>query len=176
VESRERILEIVEGLLAGTEYEVIEVEIVGTSRGTTVRIFIDGAQGFSLEDCTRISRIVGDEFETRDLMAGRYILEVSSPGIDRPLRKPEDFRRFAGETVQITTFEKIGDRHRHGGTLTGFDQDRGVVLIVGEDGEPVELPLGTIKRANLKRDPWEGKRQPKPAGRPRKPKRRKGKR
>lgn len=144
----------VESLLQASEFEVVDVQASGSSRGLVVRILLDKPGGVSLEDCARVSRAVGDHFEERDVLGGRYVLEVSSPGVERPLRRERDFRRFAGERAQIATYEKLADRHKHTGTLGGFDPDRDAVLLRTEDGQELAIPLGAIRKAKLIRDPW----------------------
>jgi ribosome maturation factor RimP len=144
----------VESLLAASEYEVVDVQCTGSSRGLVVRIYVDKEEGVSIEDCARVSRAVGDHFEARGTFPGRYVLEVSSPGVDRPLRGAADYRRFAGETAVISTHEKIDGRHNHQGVLEGFDDDRQEIVLHAEDGSRVALPLGAVKKAHLKRDPW----------------------
>lgn len=154
----------VESLLAASEYEVVDVQLTGSRRGTVVRIFVDSEEGVSLEDCARVSRAVGDHFETKGILPGHYILEVSSPGVDRPLKRPADYRRFEGETAQISTYEKIDGRHNHQGVLAGYREDRREVLLETEGEGMVAIPLGAIRKAHLKRDPWN-----RSAGKPAKP-------
>lgn len=148
------ILAEVESLLAGSEFEVVDVTTGGSRRGLVVRVFVDREGGVTLDDCARLSRALGDHFDANGVIAGSYVLEVSSPGIDRPLRKREDFQRFAGETVEVSTYEKIDGRRRHLGVLAGFDEARNAVLVDTADGDPVVIPWGAIRKAHLKRDPW----------------------
>ena len=148
------ILAEVETLLGASEYEVVDVQCTGSARGLVVRIFVDKENGVSIEDCARVSRAVGDHFEARGTFSGRYILEVSSPGVDRPLRGPADYRRYAGETAVVSTHEKIDGRHNHQGVIEGFDDARQEILLRAEDGSAIALPLGAVKKAHLKRDPW----------------------
>ena len=153
-----RIREGIEKLLSGGDLEFVDVEFGGAPRGWLIRILVDRPGGVSVEDCARVSRAVGDHLEAIDAVPGRYVLEVSSPGIDRPLRRREDFSRFAGETAEIVTLEKIDDRRDHRGTLAGFDPATDSVLLTVEDGSTTAIPLGVIRRANLRRDPWLGVR------------------
>jgi len=154
VDQRTRILREVESLLEPAETEVVDVETAGSSRGLLVRVLVDRPGGITLDDCARLSRALGDEFEAKDLIAGRYVLEVSSPGVDRPLRRSEDYQKFSGESAEIVTYEKIDGRHKHLGTLSGLDSRKEAVLLEVEGGEPLAIPLGTIRKANLRRDPW----------------------
>lgn len=158
MERNGQILEAVESLLGPSEYEVVDIDTVGSKRGLVVRIFIDKPDGVTLEDCARLTRAIEDHFESRDTLPGRYVLEVSSPGIDRPLRKPADFGRFAGEAAKVTTFEKIDGKHNHTGVLEGYDKDKDAVLLRDEEGVLLTIPRGAIKKAHLHRDPWGGRR------------------
>jgi ribosome maturation factor RimP len=169
VDQRERILRAAESLLRDTDTEVVDVETAGSSRGLVVRVYVDRADGITVDDCARISRALGDHLDADDVVPGRYVLEVSSPGIDRPLRRPRDFDRFAGEEAQVTTYEKIDGKHRHRGRLAGFDAAANAVILDGEEGVRISIPLAGIKKANLKRDPWapEGRRPVSPTAKKR---------
>ena len=158
------ILEEVETLLEASEFEVVDVTTVGSKQGLVVRVFVDKEDGVSLEDCARVSRALGDHFDARGTFRSRYVLEVSSPGIDRPLRRPEHFERYLGETALVTTHEKIDGRHNHLGVLAAFDAERDEVTLELSEGGSLCIPLGAMKKAHLKRDPWE--RPPKSEGAP----------
>lgn len=164
MDQRETILRLAESLLGGTDTEVVDVETAGSSGGLIVRVYVDRAGGVSVEDCARVSRALGDRLEAEDVIPGRYVLEVSSPGIDRPLRRPGDFERFAGEEAQVRTYEKIEGKHTHRGRLAGFDAEANAVLLEDEGGVRVSIPLAGIRKANLKRDPWSPneRRRPQP--------------
>jgi ribosome maturation factor RimP len=155
------ILEEVQTLLEASEFEVVDVTTAGSKRGLVVRVFVDKKDGVSLEDCARVSRALGDHFEAHGTFRNRYVLEVSSPGVDRPLRLPEHFQRFLGETAQVTTHEKIDGRHNHVGVLAAYDAERDEMTLELADGGSLVIPRGAVKKAHLKRDPWE-----RPPGRP----------
>src|SRR5215831_12332723 len=116
-----RIRDRVERLLGSSDLELVDVELTGSPRGFVVRVLVDKPGGVSVEDCARVSRALGDDLDAAEAMPGRYILEVSSPGIDRPLKQQKDFERFVGERAEVVTVEKIGDQRDYCGTLAGFD-------------------------------------------------------
>jgi ribosome maturation factor RimP len=118
-----------------------EVELIALERpgGDTLRLFIDHPGGVDLGLCERVTG------QLRDLLES-YSLEVSSPGIDRPLTKPEHFRRFLGRKVKVRTQEEIAGRRNFTGTLTDAD-DEGVSLEA--DGDDIRIPLAGIRRSNL---------------------------
>ena len=146
--------ERVSALLAQSDLELVDVELGGSSRGLVVRVLVDKPGGVSVEDCARVSRAVGDDLEAVEAFPGRYTLEVSSPGIDRPLKRREDFERFAGEEADVITVEKIGEQRDHRGRLAGFDAATDSVMLTLESGSTMAIPLGAIRRARLRRDPW----------------------
>jgi len=154
-EDREaRLRERVSALLQQSDLELVDIELGGSPRGLVVRLLVDKPGGVSVEDCARVSRAVGDDLEAADVIPGRYILEVSSPGLDRPLKRREDYERFTGEDADVITVEKIGEQHDHRGKLAGFDTATDSVLLALESGNTVVIPLGAIRRATLRRDPW----------------------
>jgi ribosome maturation factor RimP len=118
-----------------------EVELIALERpaGDTLRLYIDHPEGVDLALCERVTG------ELRELLES-YSLEVSSPGIDRPLTKPEHFRRFLGRRIKVRTEEEIGGRRNFTGKLTEAD-DEGVSLEA--DGTDVRIPLAGIRRSNL---------------------------
>jgi ribosome maturation factor RimP len=118
-----------------------EVELIALEQpaGETLRLYIDRPGGVDLALCEAVTG------ELRDLLE-RYSLEVSSPGIDRPLTKPEHFRRFLGRRVKVRTREAIEGRRNFTGTLTEADDES---VMVATDGDPVRIPLEGIKRSNL---------------------------
>jgi ribosome maturation factor RimP len=124
-----------------------EIELIALERpsGDTLRLFIDQPQGVNLADCERVTGHLRDLLES-------YSLEVSSPGLDRPLTKPEHFRRFVGHRVKVRTADAIEGRHNFTGTLTAADE-RSVRVDPG-DGS-VEIPLDRVRRSNLVPEPPE---------------------
>ncbi len=118
-----------------------EVELIALEQpaGETLRLYIDRPGGVDLALCEAVTGALRDLLE-------RYSLEVSSPGIDRPLTKPEHFRRFLGRRVRVRTQEPIKGRRNFTGTLADADDDS---VMVAADGAPVRIPLTGIKRSNL---------------------------
>ena len=118
-----------------------EVELIALEQpaAETLRLYIDRPGGVDLALCETVTG------ELRDLLE-RYSLEVSSPGIDRPLTKPEHFRRFLGRRVRVRTREPIEGRRNFTGTLAEADDDS---VMVAAEGAPVRIPLARIKRSNL---------------------------
>jgi ribosome maturation factor RimP len=103
--------------------------------------------GVTLEDCERVSRELDTLLDVEDLVAGPYTLEVSSPGLDRPLRHGDDFRRFAGRLAKIVLSEPVNHQTAFAGRLLGVEDEE--VLFEKEGGKHVRLPLRLISRARL---------------------------
>lgn len=157
--SQEALLEkvrlLAEPVLASLHLELVDLEFKHEGRDWFLRFFIDKDGGVTLDDCSAFSHEIGALLEVEDLIEPAYRLEVSSPGLDRPLKKPADYERFTGHLVKIKTFEKLDpDGRGHSrktfvGVLLGL-QD-GVVRIEQNDkrGGVAAFPLSGIAKANL---------------------------
>ncbi|HVY38780.1 MAG TPA: ribosome maturation factor RimP [Polyangia bacterium] len=137
-------------------FDLIEVQYGREQRGMVLRLFIDrpaatGAGGISVDDCERVSRDVSAALDVADKISQAYQLEVSSPGLDRPLRRERDFARFAGESARIRLAEGVEGRRNFTGTIRGAKDGR---VEIACDGRSYELPIDDILRANLIPD-WE---------------------
>jgi len=143
---RERLIALTEPLLGQLGYELVELEFVPGRTHAQVRLFIDRPEGVGLEDCERVSQEVSAAFDVADPVPTAYTLEVSSPGLDRVLRKPAHFERFVGQRVWVELVAPRDGRRRYTGTLRAADAV-GVQLEV--DGQAVALPYGDIGRARL---------------------------
>jgi len=142
-----RIEEIVGPSVAATGYEIVRVEL-GGDRDRVLQIMAERADGaaMTVEDCAEISRTVSALLDVEDPISGAYTLEVSSPGIDRPLVKARDFERFAGFEARIETAAPIEGRRRFTGLLEGLDGD--LVRLRMANGV-IEIPLAEIGKAKL---------------------------
>ena len=126
--------------------EIVEVEVTGTARHGLIRIYIDREGGVTLDDCADFSREIDTLVEVDDPFTGSYRLEVSSPGLNRPLRREKDFRRFEGAEVKIRTAALVEGRRNFSGTLRGCTD--GLVLLDLPDGS-CRIPLELVERARL---------------------------
>ena len=146
-ESTEKIERLIGPTLQSMGYDLVRVLISG-GRLPTLQIMterLDGV-GMTVDDCAAISRAVSVQLDEEDPVVGAYTLEVSSPGIDRPLVKPQDFTRFSGFLARVETVESAGGRRKFTGRLLGIED--GVVRLRLDDGD-VEVSYGDIKRAKL---------------------------
>jgi ribosome maturation factor RimP len=128
-------------------YRVVRVALTG-GRRATLQIMAERVdeQAMGVEDCTEISRTVSALLDVADPIAGAYLLEVSSPGIDRPLVRREDFARFAGFEAKIELHAPFDGRKRFRGRLLGVEGDHLRLLV---DAAPVALPIAAVARAKL---------------------------
>jgi ribosome maturation factor RimP len=144
----ESMFQFLEPVLREYGYELVLVEMTGLPSRRNIRVFVDREGGINVEDCARASRIIDPLIESRSVFPGSYVLEVSSPGLDRPLFKETDYERFAGRKVRIRLRQPIENRRNFTGILKGL-KDKKLILVELEEGIQVELPLEQIQKANL---------------------------
>ena len=135
-----------EPVIESMAYELIGVELTGSGNGTILRIYIDAEKGITVDDCQAVSYQVSGILDVEDPLQNHYTLEVSSPGLDRPLVKPEHFKQFIGELVKIRSTEAVLGRKNFKGILESFD---GEYLYVAVDNEVYEIPFDIVEKANL---------------------------
>jgi ribosome maturation factor RimP len=138
---------LAEELCEGEGLELVHIESLIENDHCILRLYIDKEGGVNLGDCTGVSRQLGDLMDVSLQISGEYRLEVSSPGIERPLSKPADFQRFKGQTAMITTLSPVEGRSRFKGTLLGLAS--GEMVCMDVDGTTHEIALENIKRARL---------------------------
>ncbi len=136
-------------LLADMGMELVEVQFRREGQGWVLRFFIDKAGGITVDDCAAVSREISAYLEAEDRIDHAYVLEVSSPGLERPLKKPQDFVRFAGRRVRVKLRQDLGQGKVVLGTLIGLEGDA-VVLEVGQTKLVVQQEQ--IARARLSLD------------------------
>jgi ribosome maturation factor RimP len=130
-------------------YEIIELEFGHQGKTPVLRVFIDKeGGGITLDDCTAVSQVLSPVLDQVDLIPDHYMLEVSSPGIDRPLRKPAHFQRFVGEPVRLKSLAPVAGRSRFTGTLLGFGDG---LIRLECDGQPCVIHIENLKSARLDR-------------------------
>ena len=140
----ESIIEMVEPVINDEALDLVDVEYKKLGKTWTLRIFIDSDQGVTVDDCQKVSRQVGDMIEIDDLISNPFVLEVSSPGLDRPLKKEKDFLRFKNKAVQVKTFSPMENRKIFLGTI----QDcKNKILFLDEEGVSIEISLDKISKA-----------------------------
>ena len=141
-----QILAALEPLASESGIEIVTVEVIGSSRSPVIRVYIDSDEGVSFKELTESQDWIGQTIEDMDPFPGAYTLEVSSPGIDRPLRTEDHFTRFAGEEAKVRTISPIDGRANFKGTIVSAGEG---CVVLDIDGEHVSIPLDSMRRANL---------------------------
>nr|WP_307992459.1 ribosome maturation factor RimP [uncultured Niameybacter sp.] len=131
-----------EPILAEFKYELVDVEFVKEGPTYYLRIFIDKDGGVTIEDCRLTSRAIEEVLDEKDIIEPAYMLEVSSPGLDRVIKKPQDFERFKGEVVDVKLYTAINKQKNLQGELVNKTEE--TLTICDEDGEIIEIPMSNV--------------------------------
>lgn len=137
---------LVEPIAASLGYEVVQVQWATDQGGSILRVLIDREGGVQVGDCRTLSREIETLLEVEGVVAMRYRLEVSSPGLNRPLVKEADFLRFTGKEAVVKTREPIEGRRNYKGLLQGVELSHILMLI---DGQQFRIPIGLVEKAHL---------------------------
>lgn len=156
----DKIREIAERVAQSSGLELVDLELCGGGKARMLRVFIDKPGGVTHEDCANFSREAGVIFDVEDAVPGAsYLLEVSSPGLDRKLSNAQDFQRFTGSLVKLMTRDPVNGNRHFEGRLKAFQDDRLSLELTGrkkskkheavEPGAEVEIELANVEKANL---------------------------
>ena len=144
---KEKVREIVEPVINALNVELDDIELTKMRGKALLRVFIDKEGGVSIDDCERVSHEVEAVLDVEDPIPYSYVLEVSSPGLDRPLKAPKDFKRFTGRSVRVVTHESVCKQTFFVGKIAeAFDDE--IVLLLPQNKE-VTIPYKNISRARL---------------------------
>lgn len=144
---RHKLYELLDESIDSYGYELVHLELMGREKSRVLRLYIDAPGGVTLDDCVFISRQVSSLLDVEDPIEGNYSLEVSSPGIERPLAKKEHFEQAVGERIEVTTLAKCDGRRKIlGQLLTVADH----ALEVDVEGATIKIDMNNIRRARLK--------------------------
>ncbi|MEX0430803.1 ribosome maturation factor RimP [Spiribacter insolitus] len=146
----ERVTNLLEPVVEGLGYEFVGVEYHPGRQQGVLRVFIDGPEGIDVDDCARVSHQVSGVLDVEEPIAGDYLLEVSSPGLDRPIFKTSDYERFVGEWIRIRLRTLMNGRRKLHGRLIGLREDG---VVVDESGERTVVSLADIDRAHVELEP-----------------------
>lgn len=137
---------LIEPVLIAEGLELVDVEYKKEGKNWVLRIFIDKAGGVTVEDCQKVSHLTGDLIDVEETITTPYSLEVSSPGLDRVLKREKDFLKFKGRKIRLHSLSPIDNRRKFSGILTDF-RDQTVIMEI--DGKIFEIPLSKVGKANL---------------------------
>jgi ribosome maturation factor RimP len=149
---RQEVVELATPLADELGYEVVDVEYAQAGRRSVVRVYLDRPGGITLDDCAQFSRRLGDILEMNQTLPHAYVIEVSSPGIERRLRTGAHFQRFVGRRACVETFAPVHGRRHVEGVIRATEGAE-VTLALDEGGE-WSAPLEAIRMARLVVDPW----------------------
>ena len=138
--------ELIEPGLLADGLELVDVEFKKEGKNWILRIYIDREGGVTLADCQKVSRLAGDLIEVEEIIEPVYTLEVSSPGLNRVLKKEKDFLKYSGKKIYVQCHAPMDGRKKFTGILTGFI-DQSIHLEV--DGQHYTIPLNLVAKANL---------------------------
>jgi ribosome maturation factor RimP len=131
-------------------FEIVDAEYVKENGSMIARIFIDKENGISLDDCEKASRLFSDILDAAELIPDSYVLEVSSPGLNRALKNENSFKRFTGKKIKLRTHEPVGNQKNFLGELCSFDN--GIIEIDDVTNGKVKIELSNVRKANVEED------------------------
>ncbi|MBU1193002.1 MAG: ribosome maturation factor RimP [Gammaproteobacteria bacterium] len=142
-----KLRDLLEPAVTAVGCELVGIEYLPSGKQSLLRVYIDKPDGVSVDDCSAVSYQVSGLLDVEDPVPGHYTLEVSSPGLDRPLFQARDFERFAGQQVKIRMRFPIEGQRNFRGLLQGLQEQQ--VVIEEQDGKRVNLPLDQVEQARL---------------------------
>lgn len=148
----EKVREATRDLLAGLNLELVDVEFARQAGSSSLRVSIDRPGGVNVDDCARASELIGQVLEREKVFRDSYVLEVMSPGLDRPLKRPADFTASIGRKAKVKLFEPVEGKRRYTGTITAARED---AFSLDAGGQEVELRYDELSSARLEPElPW----------------------
>ena len=142
-----RIQDLIDDYLVEHQIEVVEMAYKRINGEMTLQLFVDTPNGIRMEECEALNKHVGEVIERENVIESHYVVEVSSPGLDRPLKTDRDFERNLGKDIELTTYEPIDGRRAHDGRYVGMDKEK---IVVEKDGISTVIPRNKIAVARLK--------------------------
>ena len=137
---------LIEPILNEMGFELVDIEYLSEHGRWVLRIYVDSEDGITLDDCARVSNEIGDLIDVNDIFEHEYVLEVSSPGLNRPLKKEKDFLKAVGKKVKVKMINPVKERRNFTGYLKAFQDG---MLYIEVRNELISLPLRDVKKANL---------------------------
>lgn len=143
----ERVNELIANYLEEYSIELVDITYRREQGGMVLRLIVDKRGGINLKECEDLNNYLSETLDKEDTINERYLLEVSSPGLDRPIKTDRDFERVMGRELDITTYEPIDGKKTHAGNLAGMDKEQ---IVIESDGISTVIPRAKIARAVLK--------------------------
>ena len=139
--------DLIEPIVSSEGMELVDIDYLRESHGWVLRLYVDTPTGVSIDHCARLSRQLGDVLDVKDIVPHPYTLEVSSPGLNRILKKEKDFIAYRGETITVKTSEPVEQRRKFQGKLLECTEG---TITLETDNSNVHIPLSLIARAQIK--------------------------
>jgi len=143
----EKIRQIAQNHLKERDIEIVDIIYRREEQGMVLRILADKPEGITINECEELNNYLSLEIDKENIMQDHYVLEVSSPGLDRPIKTDREFERAMGKELEISTYERIDGRNAHEGMLVGMDKEN---IVIESDGISTVIPRNKIALARLK--------------------------
>ena len=147
METIERVKELIADYFSKRNIELVDITYRREQGGMVLRLLVDTADGIRLNECEELNKNLSEALDKEDLINERYTIEVSSPGLDRPIKTDRDFQRVMGRRLELTTYEAIDGRKTHEGRLIGMDKEK---IVIESGGVSTMVPREKIAMARLK--------------------------
>lgn len=138
--------ELFEPVVNGMGYDLIEIEHFPNPKHGVLRLYIDKEDGVTVDDCSSVSHQISALIDVEEPVSGHFNLEISSPGLDRPLRRLKDFQRFTGSLVKLKTAMPLEGQRNFSGRLLEADEDK---VVIETDDEEISLPMSAVEKARI---------------------------
>jgi len=138
--------ELFEPVVNGMGYDLIEIEHFPNPKHGVLRLYIDKEDGVTVDDCSSVSHQISALIDVEEPVSGHFNLEISSPGLDRPLRRLQDFQRFTGSLVKLKTAMPLEGQRNFKGRLLEADEDK---IVIETDDEEISLPISAVEKARI---------------------------
>jgi len=142
-----RIQDLIEDYLAEQGIELVEIAYKRINGEMTLRLLVDTPNGIRMDECEGVNKFLSETLDREDVIEEHYVIEVSSPGLDRPIKTDRDFERTVGKEIRLTTYEPVEGSKSHEGKLIGMDAEK---VVVENDGVSTVIPRNKIAGAKLK--------------------------
>ncbi len=149
----DKLREIIEPIVKVNNLDFVDIEYIKEGDNWILRVFVENPDGeLTIGHLSDLSQLISRKLDEKDPIDKSYFLEVSSPGVERPLRKEKDYERFTGEQIKISTYRKINDTKKFVGKLIGIDENKVVTIKLKDTEEEMEIDFSDIAKANLYED------------------------
>jgi len=149
----DQLRELIEPIVKVNDLDFVDIEYIKEGENWILRVFVENEEGeLTIDQLSNLSRLISQKLDEEDPIDKRYFLEVSSPGVERPLRKVKDYKRFAGEEIKISTYRKINNSKEFIGKLIGIDENKVITIKLKDTDEEMEIDYSDVSKANLHED------------------------